>query len=147
MGHCHVERSSQSHGRHVTAPVIFPAVFMSFPVLATVKNVTTTRPDYRWFSCCYVLRSAYTKHRAKHREPNLVLSERRIFLRTVQEVFCVHLGRTPAEMWYKSVWTNSFKRAEQIEKRRNGRFWNCQVESQTLWGKLRQAKHASKPLT
>lgn len=44
MGHCHVERSSQSHGRHVTA-LIFLAVFMSFPVLATVKNVTTIRPD------------------------------------------------------------------------------------------------------
>lgn len=65
MGHCHVERSSQSHGQHVTASIFFPAVFMSFPVLATVKNVTTTRSDCIEGFPAVMLRSAYAKHRAK----------------------------------------------------------------------------------
>lgn len=65
MGHCHVERSSQSHGQHVTASIFFPAVFMSFPVLATVKNVTTTRSDCIERFPAVMLRLAYAKHRAK----------------------------------------------------------------------------------
>lgn len=82
----------------------------------------------------FLLRSVYAKHCAKHPQPNLVLSQCRIVLWSVQRAFCVRLDRTPAETWFESVWTNSFKCAEQIEKRRNGRFWNCQVKSQTLWG-------------
>jgi len=138
MGHCHVERSSQSRGRTVPASIFFSCCLYEFSSACHSKEC-----DCIEGFPAVILRSAY----AEHREPNRVLSERRIFSELSKEcsacIWAEHQLRCDTSLFE----TNSFKRAEQIEKRRNGRFWNCQVKSQTLWGKLRQAEHASKPLT